>query len=55
MGEKKEKELFVCWINDEDKILSFHYERGYIRKEFEVKDEYRRFILLMVSIGYKIQ
>ena len=55
MGEKKETEKFVCWINEEDKIMSFHYEDEYIRKEFENKEDFRQFIGLTVSIGYKVQ
>lgn len=32
MGEKKETERFVCWINEQDKILPFHY-KGRIYKK----------------------
>ena len=55
MGEKKEAERFVCWINEQDKILSFHYEDGYARKEFKDKEDFRQYIILTVSGGYKVQ
>ena len=32
MGEEVEKEVFVRWFNEQDKIMSFHYEDRYIRK-----------------------
>lgn len=54
MGEQKETRKFVCWINEEEKILSFHYEEGYIRKEFEDKEDFR-FFILAISRRYKVQ
>ncbi len=50
-----EKEELVCWINEQKKIISFHFEKEYIRKEFVTKSEFRDFTISMVSIGYKIQ
>lgn len=41
--------------SEEDKILSFHYEDGYIRKEFTSKADFQEFIVLTVSGGYKVQ
>lgn len=54
--EKNQKTTpkYVCWISDQDQILSFHYEDGYIRKEFATKEEFKSFILA-VSRMYKIQ
>lgn len=54
MEEQKETKKFVCWINEEEKILSFHYEEGYIRKEFEDKEDFR-FFILAISRRYKVQ
>lgn len=55
MEDKKETERFVCWINEQDKILSFHYEDGYTKKEFKDKETFRQYIVITVSGGYKVQ
>ncbi len=55
MKEEKEAEISVCWINEEEKIMSFHYEEGYIRKDFHSKEEFREFIIFAVSCGYRVQ
>ena len=55
MGEKKKMEFSVCWLNEEEKIMSFHYEEGYIRKEFHSREEFREFIMFTVSCGYRVQ
>lgn len=55
MKEKKETDKFVCWISEKEKILSFHYEDGYKRKEFKLKADFQQFIILLVSCGYKVQ
>lgn len=54
MGEKRKKEKYVCWISEQDRVLSFHREDGYELREFENEDEFRRFIL-SVSHVYKVQ
>ena len=55
MEENKEKNKFVCWLNEEEKILSFHYEDEYIRKEFNLKADFQQFVLCAVYSGYKVQ
>lgn len=45
----------VCWINEKEKIISFHHVYGYKRREFTDKDSLRRFIFLSVYEGYKLQ
>ena len=55
MGEKIETEHCVCWLNEEEKIMSFHYEEGHIRKDFQSRDEFREFIMFTVSCGYRVQ
>ena len=35
--------------------MSFHYEEGYIRKEFKFKLEFQEFIMFTVSCGFKVQ
>ena len=55
MGEEVEKDFFVCWLNEQERIMSFHYEEGYIRKEFQSKKEFQEFIMFSVSCGYRVQ
>lgn len=55
MEEKEDKTQSVCWINEREKILSFHFEEGYVRKEFYSKEEFRTFIVSAASGGYKVQ
>lgn len=51
----EEKSQFVCWTNEKEKILSFHFEEGYKMNVFESRTEYRQFIILFVASGYKVQ
>lgn len=55
MKEEKEAEISVCWINEEEKIISFHYEEGYTRKEFYSRNEFYEFIVFIASCGYRVQ
>lgn len=50
----EEKEVYVCWISEKDSILSFHYEEGYIKKEFITKEDFQEFILAMAKY-YRVQ
>lgn len=50
---RKNKKL-ICWINEQDKILSFHQEEGFVQKEFTDRDELRCFLLAVYGI-YRIQ
>lgn len=45
---------FTCWINEKEKILSFHYEEGFQQKKFADKESYRLFVLAAAEI-YKVQ
>ena len=51
--ESKNKKL-LCWINEEDKTLSFHQEEGFVQNEFTDRDELRCFLLAVSGI-YRIQ
>lgn len=54
MGEKKQKDKYVCWLSEQERVLSFHKEEGYEQKEFKNEDEFRKFILAVSHI-YKVQ
>jgi len=47
-------ERYVCWVNEEERILSFHYEPGYVEKEFSEKADFQSFCFSLVSSGYKM-
>ena len=49
INESKNKKL-ICWINEEDKILSFHQEEGFVQNEFTDRDELRCFLLAVSGI-----
>lgn len=53
INESKNKKL-ICWINEQDKILSFHQEEGFVQKEFTDREELRCFLLAVSGI-YRIQ
>ena len=53
--ENEQKEVFVCWIDEDKKILSFHFVEGFERKEFETKTEFHEFMMLSVSRGLRVQ
>lgn len=53
INESKNKKL-ICWGNEEDKILSFHQEEGFVQNEFTDRDELRCFLLAVSGI-YRIQ
>ena len=53
--EKKQQEFFVCWLDEEKKILSFHYEEGFEKKVFKTKPEFQDFMMLSVSRGFRVQ
>lgn len=55
MEGKEQKEVFVCWINEDEKILSFHYEEGFIKKEFESRPEFQDYMMFSVSCGFRVQ
>lgn len=52
---KNEEEKFICWVSEEEKIISFHFEDGYKKTKFNTRTEYLQYIRLFVAEGYKIQ
>lgn len=54
-GREKRKEHYRCWINEAERILSFHYVEGYELYEFDNKDAFQNFYCRAVNWGYKVQ
>lgn len=55
MERKKTDEKFVIWMDEKEKIISFHYQTGYEKKEFQSQLDYKRYLLSAASCGYRIQ
>lgn len=47
--------LPILWINEEEKVVSFHREENYEKKTFDSRDDYVAFILVHGRCGYKFQ
>lgn len=47
--------LPTLWINEEEKVISFHSEENYEKKTFESQDDYITFILIHGRCDYKFQ
>ncbi len=47
-------EGYVCRVNEEERVLSFHREPGYERKEFRDKEDFQSFYMTLTSSGYKV-
>ena len=50
-----ELKKYRCWISDEEKILSFHFEDGYELKEFDTYTEFQDFYYQKSYWGYRVQ
>lgn len=55
MEEKNTVRKFAFWLDEKEKIISFHYEEGYEKKEFQSQLDYKMYLLCAVSSGYRIQ
>ena len=47
-------EGYVCWVNEEERVLSFHQEPGYEKKEFRDKEDFQSFYMTLTSSGYNV-
>lgn len=50
-----QKALPALWINEEEKIISFHKEENCVLKVFESPDDYENFILIRGRCGYRFK
>lgn len=53
--EEERDAMFWCWVNTEEKILSFHYEEGYELRTFLIKAEYQEYLHYLLRCNYKVQ
>ena len=47
-------EGYVCWVNEEERVLSFHRKPGYEKTEFRDKEDFQSFYMTLTSSGYKV-
>ncbi len=47
-------EGYVCWVNEEERVLSFQQEPGHEKKEFRDKEDFQSFYMTLTSSGYKV-
>lgn len=55
MNEDKNQYPRMVWINEEDKIVSFHPVRTYEEKVLFTREEYISFIFCCVNSEYRFQ
>ena len=55
MNETQNQYPRRVWINDEEKIISFHPEDGYVEKLLQTEQDYVLFIISHGGNGYKFQ
>ncbi len=55
MSDKEKSTQRHVWIDEEEKIVSFHPEEGYIEKALPTGDDFVSFILTYGGSGYRFQ
>ena len=53
--KKDSDKKYRCWINDEDKILSFSCVKGYVPIEFNTYAEFQDYYYRKTYWGYRVQ
>lgn len=53
--EKDSDKKYRCWISDEEKILSFSFEKGYELMEFDSHTEFQDYYYRKTYWGYRVQ
>lgn len=46
---------YRCWINEEEKTLSFSFEKGYELKEFDTYEKFQDYYYKNTYWGYQVQ
>ena len=55
MAENGMRKLYICWINEEKLVLSFHKEESYVSVEFSSREELQKYILARTAEGYRLK
>jgi len=52
---KKRCTIWVCWVNNRERILSFHRADGFWRKLFYSETDFWAYVKQKVLDGYRVQ
>ena len=55
MSDEQNQTVHHVWISDEEKIVSFHQDDGYIEKLLSTQEEFVTFLLAHGNSGYRFQ
>ena len=51
---KPEREELSVWVDHKNRIISFHFEKGYAKELFSTREEMMRYVIAMLD-RYKVQ
>lgn len=55
MSDEQNQTVRRVWINDEEKIISFHREDGYREQVLSTQEDYISFLFAHGSSGYRFK
>ena len=53
--EQQEVETHIVWINEQERIASFHRVAGYQRHLLCGRDSFVNFLFYLLEVGYRLQ
>ncbi len=48
-------EEHAVWLNDRERIASFHAEEGYVRRTLVSREQFTHFLQKLLEAGYRFQ
>jgi len=52
---EKEKEEFSFWLDKENKVISFHFEKDAEKMDFKSREDMLAFCCELINLGYRVQ
>ncbi len=52
---RQNTETYVVWLNDVDRIASFHIIKGYRQEDFNCRDFFWKYVQALQESGYRFQ
>ena len=52
---EKEKEEFSFWLDKENKVISFHFEKDAEKMDFKSREDMLTFCCKLINLGYRVQ
>ena len=53
--ERQAAQLWVVWLDEKEKIASFHPVEGYRRQEFSNKEYFQSYMMALQERGFRFQ